>query len=240
MPLEDISRFYLKNENSTRISRFLNVLTINKDDDFFEYKITLEGFPKGKLRISNGILSSVDGIKKIKGVKRLLKGDIEISYHKDGTTNYKDRGETDKFANLKPKRKFPSIKKLKKHYLLLRMTGFRTSMLRKITKKDSKKDHEVISLDKNLSNNFICCDIYISGRPIVKRDITTKLSDNQECFTFINKEETVALHLHFYTVKTNKFCFIIGDPSFLGGITRRYYYIKYKIIDFLKKMAHKV
>jgi hypothetical protein len=231
---KDISRLYIKNKNSTKVLKFLNIVTVKKTGEFIEYKVTLEGFPKTPLRIGKGVLNVFEGIKHLKKPGLLLKGDIEISYHKDGTTNYKDRGQIPSLANIKPKKHFPSINKLRKPKLLIRITGFRLSLLQKALQKDKGKENEIVHLNPTLADKYLCCDIRISGKPYLRMDYKNS-ADNQETFSFVNEDKNIGLQLHFYEVSNTRLWIVIPDPSIWGWMKQRYYYLKYELLKLSKK-----
>lgn len=236
-PTTTTSRILLQLENE--IKRLVNITSIYRNGDFYEYKITFEGFPRGNwIFVKKAQLHSVDGFMGSAG-KRILEGThIEIGYHLDGKTAYKDVGGE---WNIKPMVSNTPIRKISKPKIFFRIAGFRINDLINFNRAPTG-EHYLLNAPPYDLNTTLTCDFHISKRQssgAVYGLTTGRRSpfQNSHHINFEDVEEGIDLHLHFY--ETN----VSGGPYFSivrndwwGTVRQKILYFLYSIKKFLKEI----
>ena len=190
---KEVTRFHLNLDGKTDIRRFINIQTLYKNGHFFEYKVSLEGLPKtGVQFLRKATVDSVKGIRKTRK-KETISGEVQISYHRDGTAMYKDVKNNRNITPVYPHRPIESVNEPE---LFLRLLHFNLLSLRQHYE---PKDSIVIPLKKFTMNTNISCLIYVSrGR---KWNIKTRkdgMFKDTQVFSFDDTQEDVGLDLVFF------------------------------------------
>jgi len=222
------SRRILVNLDRKRtLKRLANVHVLYKDNHFFEYKVTFEGFPGGTCRFLKGaVLDSVKGVIK-QGKSTPFRGFLEVGYHFNGKVFYKDVGGMGNFSKVI----FPPVDQIKEPVLFLRIFGFSYNLLLLMNRPLAQGD-KPLTLKNFSANGFITCDFYLSKNiladgkkynlcPPQKR---SKYA-NFQTFQFEDKDMDIALHLVFYKSDKKGIYILIPPRNFTSRIKSYFWYL---------------
>jgi len=222
-------RILLQNNLDSWKRKFIHVHSIYKDKKLFEYKFTIEGFPKiPSMYVKGAVLDSINGIQKY-GKSRKLDGHVEVGYHADGNIAFKDVLNKNK-KNFWQRKKV-AISKIKKPILFLRVSGFMLEKLEPISIKNlsSEDIKDVIELS-NFDDSRMSCDFYFSR---YYPDKVSKLSvkdsspfKNFQTFEFVDNEENIVLHVCFYKSNITKPIVMIPSTGIKAWVFSKYWYYK--------------
>lgn len=231
-------RFVIKLHKKKSQKRLVNIQVIYKDKQFFEYKITFEGLPRGVYRFFKGVV--IDSVKGVRKTKQpiFLKGPLEISYHFNGNVTYKDAGG---IGNIHPMVKFPSVAEIGKPVCFLKVIGFTFNVLGSINNR-IKSRKRLITLKNFSTNSFITCEFFLSsaispkGIPYgIRPHKRTNKFKNFQSFPFNHKEMNLDLYINFYKADTKGVYIHIPPRGLLKTIRNRFWYFIFWFYDKIKK-----
>jgi len=225
---KQVTRFHLRLDRKADIRRFINIQTLYKDGQFFEYKISFEGLSKSGVNfLRQAIVDSVKGIRRTKE-KESMPGEMQISYHRDGIAMYKDV-KNDK--NITPVYPHRPIESLNEPELFFRILYFNLDGLRQHYE---PKDAVIIPLRGFTKNTPISCFFYLSRGK--KWNITTRRDSvykNPQVFSFDDTKEDVGLDIVFFRSDNLGPVVSIDNPRKLAKLQNRLLYFYYKLKDFI-------
>lgn len=219
-------RVLIKFDRKRIIKRLVNIQVIYKDNKFFEYKITFDGFSSASHKfIKGGVIDSVKGILK-QGKENRLRGFLEIGYHRNGNTFYKDIGGLGNFSKIV----YPSIDDIKKPMLFLRIIGLNFKNILSIA--NLVPSDKPIILKNFSTDSFMACDFYLSKRfsPKGKRYVIRPPKKrnkykNFQTFQFEDKNNEVDLHLVFYSSNVREIYVMLPPRNFYSRVKSYYWHI---------------
>lgn len=219
-----------------QIKKFFDILAIYKNDKLFEYKFALTGFPKDKqVRFSEGgILHARKGIISKGKERAIFGGMVEIGFHFDGKTAYKDPKAPLYHQNYFVTQ-LPRIDRIHKPFHFLRITGFDFDYLLPRSGKSSKKVASIVTmpLSDNLRNSPLVVDLWFSHSSFYILP-----TDGDVEVHVVNDDQRTELNLtmHIYKADQNAQVSIMVIPNtFLSRSFSRYYYYLQKIKSFLNR-----
>lgn len=223
-----VTRFHLSLDGKSEVRRFINIQTLYKKGHFFEYKISLEGFPKtGVTFLRRATVDSVKGIRRTRE-KESMPGEVQISYHRDGVAMYKDVASN---RNIKPVYPHRPMESVNEPELFLRLLHFN---LRSLRQHYEPKDAIVIPLKKFTTNTNISCLIFVSrGRKWNIKTRNDRTFKDTQVFSFDDTQEDVGLDLVFFRSEVLHPVVAIDNPRPLVKLYNRGLYFYYKIKDYV-------
>lgn len=223
-------KILLQNNLNSQKRRFLHVHSIYKEKKLFEYKFTIEGFPKKPSKYVKGaIFDSISGAQDY-GESFNLNGHVEIGYHADGNIAFKDISSK---KNIWQRQKV-AISKIKKPILFLRVSGFMLEKLEPISINNlsSEDIQDVVELS-NFDDSRISCDFYFSRYyPDKVSKLSVKESSpfkNFQTFEFVDNEENIVLHVCFYKSNVTKPIVMIPSTGIKAWVISKYWYYKKRL-----------
>ncbi len=206
---------------------FLRVIRFyDKNNKFFSFKFVIPF--KGLHFVPNVTLDLAEGRIVETNYQQKPMYSIEITYHQDGTVNYKDTLNSE---NIRPKYKFPAIYNLKSPVKLFQISALR---LADLINQDiwGNGTGVTIKLDDYSINDVVNCTFLVGDK---KHSIGTKVNPkNSDIFPgytayhFEDDKEPISLYIHIYKfigLPENTF-FAICDPSLLKRTWEYLYALK--------------
>ncbi len=223
------------------IKRLVNIHSIYQNGEFFEYKITLDGFPRGNwVFVKKAQLHSVDGFIRSGGKRKLQGTHIEISYHRDGKTAYKDVGGE---WNIKPMIPNIPIRKISKPRIFFRIAGFRIMDLVDFNATPTG-ENDLLNILPYSPSTRLTCDFHMSGRPDsgeYRYGVTLEEKNpfkNSHFVDFEDSDEHIDLHLHFYETEVDDGpYFTIMRNDWWGKAKQKFHYFIYSLKKSLRSHA---
>lgn len=230
--MREVSRLYLKDTNSDRVSKFINIVAINKNKQFHQYKITFEGLASvgNWTFIREAAVDSVKGFRKL-GKSHPLRGTMSVGYHADGNIMYKAENK-----NFRPKKHLP-ISQIKSPEIFLSVIGFSLAELSHLTTAGLKENESLLPIKVSQADEKLACNIYISkGR----RHVNFTVEDpgylkNSQSISLYDDVQDMSFHLHFYRTHHQKGIVVTIRPKLgpVGRIRQNILYHYYEWRDYL-------
>lgn len=219
----ETTRLYIKIDRTDSLRRFVNVVALHKEGRPYEYKVTFEGI-KGNTQwtlLRNAIADARIGIRRIQDAS-LHEGEISVGYHADGNVMVKVG------SNFKPC-KYPTIDKLKKPRLFLRVSGFSVSDLHPV-KKLGKEHEQTIVLFGISKRSHLTCDFYLSRKGFGVSDGDPLIFKAGKTYGFTDSTSNLSLHIHIYKTQTPDFYVVVPKTGLCAEIEKRVLYFYYSYI----------
>ncbi len=229
--MREVSRLYLQDTNSDRVSKFINIVAIDKNKQFHQYKITFEGLAgvANWTFMHEAAIDTVKGFRKL-GKTRPLRGTMSVGYHADGNIMYKAENK-----NFRPKKHRP-ISQIKSPEMFLSVIGFSLAELSRLTTAGLKENESILPIKVSRADEKLTCNVYISKG---QRHFNFTVKDtgyfkNSQSLSLYDDVQDISFHLHFYRTRHDKSIVVTIRPKLglVGRIRQNILYYYYEWQDY--------
>ena len=226
------SRLYLQLGNSAQVKKFININTLYRDGEFYEYKISFEGL-RGRAPLTfhrGAVIDSINGLRR-RGREEYPLGELQVGYHADGNVAYNVGG-----TNLKPMVKHSAITKIQSSILFFKVIGFTLNDLTPALQ-SFPQSASTLTLEHFSDKTPISCDFYLERGQVnaqfgIKENSPFKLSQSHSVY---DSKENISLHLHFFRSRKHAIAFAIYRADLLHKFLRFFWHNAYRLHDRLQR-----